>query len=154
MTYRPNPGYQASSRSSRNQNINSVETQHEPGSLADDVNFAATTHHFPSVTGAAMGNRKALSFSGIIFGGGGGAVTLTVWATNDEDTTSGDWVNITKRGLREDGSSGHSSITAASGVTEIFAFDFDNLNYEFYYIEAVCATATNTIIIKERKKAL
>jgi len=156
MTYRPNPGYQVASQSSRNDDIRRDRDMALPENLVDTTNLAIATHEYPSATGAAMLPSKDLSLTGKIIDING-TVTVTVWATNDEDLAAGDWHNVTYAGYRTDGhlpATGNASITVTNG-TEEFAIDFDNLNYDYYKVQVICAgSATNTVIVKQRKKAL
>ena len=156
MTYRPDLGFQTASKSSRVDNIRTVEDKALPENLVDTTNLAIGTHNYPSVTGAAMIPSKDMSLTGKIITAAGGTINITVWATNDEDLAAGDWHNVTRGGYRpDDDTSGNANITSTGVNTEKFAIDFDNLNYDYYYVEVeVLVSAVNTVVIKQRKKAL
>jgi len=121
-------------------------------SLIDTTNQGIATYYYPSANGASMYGYKDLSLTGK-FIDADGTVTMTVCAMNDTDLAAGDWIDITPAGYRADNNStGNTSITVTNG-TVTFAFDFDNLNYDRFRVKLVqAASATNTHIIKMRRK--
>jgi len=154
--FETDPTIQDASRSSRVDNIRTAEDKALPENLVDTTNLAIATYHYPSATGAAMLPSKDLSLTGKIITAAGGIINITVWATNDEDLATGDWHDVTLSGWRTDLGTGlHANITSTGVNTEKFAIDFDNLNYNHYYVEVeVLGSAVNTLVIKQRKKAL
>lgn len=136
----------------RVQETNSLDTKFTATSIIDTTNVAADTAYYPSATGSSMDNYKDLSFSGK-FIDADGTVTLTIEATDDEDTTNADWIDVTELGLLDNNTSTNASITVTNG-TITFAMKFDNFNFSYYRYKLVNDGATNTIIIKERKKTL
>lgn len=152
------PTIQDASKSKRVGDIRPVENKAITESLVDTTNLSHVTgtFYYPSSTGAAMLPFKDLSLTGKIIGDATpGTVTLTVEVTNDEDRAAGDWIDITMGGYRpDDDTSGNASITVSNG-TETFAIDFDNLNYSYYRVKVViAASSTNTVVVKQKKKAL
>jgi len=84
-----------------------------------------------------------------------GTMTLSIEATNDEDTTNADWIDISLLGI--DGKTGKNVIAAAMTVTNgtlTFGIEYNNLNYSNIRVKMVNNGATNTAIIKSRRKAL
>jgi hypothetical protein len=129
-----------------------LNTQHISNSLVDTTNVTAATHYYPSSTGATMDGYKDLSCSGKLIDADG-TLTLSLEAMNDEDTSSGDWKEVE---LYNDDSTVRAAvqnITVTNG-TLIFAVSANNLNYRYYRWVVVASGATNTVILKERKKAL
>ena len=153
MTWFGDPTNQKASNSKRVDNIRTAEDKALPESLVDTTNLAIATYHYPSATGAAMLPSKDLSFTGKIIDADG-TVTVTFEGTNDEDLATADWIDFTPMGTRTDlGTMGHASIAVTNG-TLTFGMDFDEVNYDYYRVQVICAdSATNTVIIKQRKKA-
>lgn len=119
-------------------------------SLLDAVNIPATTNYYPSTTGISMDGYKDMSLTGK-FIDADGTMTLTVEATNDEDTTNADWVQI--YGYDSKGNALVNQVTITNG-TVTYALSFDDLNYSYIRVVMVNNGATNTGIIKMRRKAL
>ena len=156
--FETDPTIQDASRSKRTDPIAPVEDKPIAETVVDTTNLSHVTgtFYYPSATGAAMLPWKDLSFTGKIIGDATpGTVTITFQGTNDEDLVTGDWHDVTPGGYRpDDDTSGNASITVSNG-TETFAIDFDNFNYEHYRVKVVIgASSTNTVIIKQRRKAL
>lgn len=121
-------------------------------SLVDTTNIAAATNYYPSSTGMSMDGFSALSVSGKIIDADN-TTTLTIEAMNDEDTASGDWIDVTK--CFNDDNAGvatsiGASITVTSG-TKTFAISRSMFNYTYFRFKLVTADATNTVIIKTRR---
>ncbi len=117
--------------------------------LVDTTNITAATHYYPSESGGVMNTWKDGSLSGK-FIDADGTLTLTLEVTNDEDT-AGDWIqayfyddknNITTN-----------SITVTNG-TLTFLASLNNNNFRRYRWVVTASGATNTVILKHRKKAL
>ncbi len=122
-------------------------------SLVDTTNIAAATNYYPSSTGMSMDGYKDMSLTGKIIEGDAVTDTIEVQATDDEDTTNADWITI--YGYRLDTNALANSITTGGAAgTYTFAWEFANLNYSYYRVKLVTADATNTVIIKMRRKSL
>lgn len=119
-------------------------------SLVDTTNVSAATHYYPSATGATMNTWKDLSLTGK-FIDADGTLTLTLEVTNDEDTTSGDWNGAYFYDDELDAAV--TSKTVTNG-TELFSLSANNNNFRYYRWVVVASGATNTVILKSRKKAL
>ena len=123
-------------------------------SLVDTTNSSGTVY-YPSSTGMSMDGYRSASFSGK-FIDADNTTTMTIEATNDEDTTSGDWQDVTicfnndKAGVA---TSIGASIVATSATTN-FAISREDFNYSYFRVKVVYGDATNTSIIKLRRKAM
>jgi hypothetical protein len=125
----------------------------------DTTNETATTHYYPSATGQTQDGYSDFSATIKVIDGDG-TVTITLEGTNDEDTTSGDWHDITTA-LGCDASNnpayrnttGNLSYTVTNG-TMTLALSAPRLNYASVRWVAVFSGATNTSILKGRVKAL
>ena len=122
-------------------------------SLIDTTNVAAATGYYPSDTGMSMDGFKDMSLTGKLIEGDAVTDTISVEATNDEDTTNADWIQV--YGLRTDTNASSNLITTAGVAgTYTFAWDFDNFNYSYFRVKLITADSTNTVIIKCRRKSL
>jgi hypothetical protein len=115
-----------------------------------NVAGAPTDHYYPGATGATMDGRKDLSISGKLVITTD-TLTLSVEAMNDEDTASGDWIQV--YGYDDKNNTTANSWTVTNG-TLTFAISFNNMNYRYYRVKLNATGATNTVIIKGRTKAL
>lgn len=113
----------------------------------DGTNLAAGTNYYPSSTGASMDGYKNMSLTGKLIDADN-TTTITVEATNDEDATNADWIQV--YGYDTKNNSTVNSIAAAS-TTTTFAIDFDNFNYNYFRVKIVTGDSTNTIIVKQRR---
>ncbi len=123
-------------------------------SLVDTTDVAAATNYYPSATGMSLGGYKDFSLSGKMIDADG-TMTLSLQATNDEDTTNADWIDITLSGI--DGKTGINVIASAltlTNATLTFGVEWKNLNYSSVRVVMINDGATNTAIIKSRRKAL
>lgn len=146
-------GYDVGTDSQKIFEVSPISQQFVSESLVDTTNLAADTNYYPSATGATMDGYQDISLTGK-FIDGDGTVTLTIEAMNDEDTTSGDWIDVTKAWYdAENNTTGNASYTVTNG-TLTFALDADNFNYRYYRVVVVNNGATNTVIVKSRRKAL
>jgi hypothetical protein len=116
----------------------------------DTTNLAAATNYYPSATGFSMNGFKDFSLSGK-FIDADGTFTLTVEAMNDEDTSSGDWIQV--YGYDDKNNTTTNSWTVTNG-TLTYAISFNNMNYQNVRVKIVNDGATNTAICKGRRKAL
>lgn len=135
-------------------NLTPESSKYVQDSLVDTTNVAAATNYYPSSTGMSMDGYKDFSLSGK-FIDADGTMTLSIEATNDEDTTNADWIDISLLGI--DSKTGINVITSAMTVTNgtlTFGIEYNNLNYSNIRVKMVNNGATNTAIIKARRKAL
>jgi hypothetical protein len=135
-------------------NLTPESSKYVQDSLVDTTNVAAATNYYPSSTGMSMDGYKDFSLSGK-FIDADGTMTLSIEATNDEDTTNADWIDISLLGI--DSKTGINVITAAMTVTNgtlTFGIEYNDLNYSNIRVKMVNDGATNTAIIKARRKAL
>ena len=139
-------GYDTSSDANKSFEVAPLSSQYIPESLVDTTNVSAATHTYD----VAMNNSRDLSISGKLIDADG-TLTLTVWAMNDEDTTSGDRIQI--YGYDDQNNTTANSWTVTNG-TLTFAISFNNCNYTHIRAQVVASGATNTVILKSRKKAL
>jgi len=129
---------------------NSLDEKYLNESYVDTTNVAAATNYYSASTGAIMDGWRDLSLSGK-FIDADGTVTLTLEVMNDEDTASGDWIQVY---FRDDKNNVNvNSITVTNG-TVTFAISAPNNSFRYYRWVVVTSGATNTIILKNRKKAL
>lgn len=119
-------------------------------SILDATNITAATNYYPSSTGMSMDGFKDMSITGK-FIDADGTMTMTVEASNDEDSATADWVQI--YGFDTKNNAIVNSWTITNG-TLTFAIDFDNLNYSLFRIVMINNGSTNTGIIKMRRKSL
>jgi hypothetical protein len=73
---------------------------------------------------------------------------MTFEATNDEDTTNADWVQVYFYDNKNDV---FVSQYAINNATLTFACMLNGLNYSNYRVKIVDASSTNTYIVKARK---
>lgn len=130
--------------------VNPLSDQYLEQSLVDTTNVSADTHYYPATTGNLLGGFKDISFSGKLIDADG-TLTVTVEVTNDEDSTNADWIQVY---IYDDkNNSVVNSITVTNG-TLTFGLSANNINYRSYRVKVVASGATNTVIVKERRKAL
>jgi len=148
-------GYDAGTDSQKVFEVSPVNQQFVSESLVDTTNVS--TDSYPSTTGATMDGYSDLSLTGQMIEAGGESLTLTVEATNDEDTAAGIWIDVTPAGYRaDDNTTGNASIIANAGSGTVnFALDFDNFNYRYYRVTVTATdSANNTLSLKARRKAI
>jgi len=119
-------------------------------SLLDTTNIAAADNYYPSATGMSMDGYKDMSVTGK-FIDADGTMTMTVEATNDEDTTNADWVQVYGYDAKNNTTVNSWAVT---NDTLTFAACFDNFNFSNFRVKMVNGGATNTGIIKIRRKSL
>jgi hypothetical protein len=127
-----------------NQNPDSIN--YISDSILDTINVIAGTHYYLM----NMNGYKDLSITGK-FIDVDSIITMTLEATNDEDTTNADWIQVYGYDSKNDIMT--NSIICSSETTT-FAWDFDNLNYSYFRIKVINTDNTNTMIIKIRRKSL
>ena len=117
-------------------------------SIVDTVNVAASTlvapTYYPSVTGMAMDGYRHLSFTGKYIDTVAG--TIFIDATNDEDTTLGDWIQQSFKDTASDTTV--NSYTTTNGVLSI---KLDNFNFSNFRVRMITGSSSNTVIIKARR---
>jgi hypothetical protein len=123
-----------------------ISNRYVQDSLVDTTNTAAATTYFPATTGQAMDGYKDLSFSGKFITTG--TLTMTLEASNDEDTTNADWIQVYGYDNKNDVFINTYSIT---NTTLTFALTLNSFNYSNYRIKVIDTSSTNTYIIKARK---
>ena len=140
-----------STKSGRIQEISSLDQMFLNGSVnVDTTNVSAATHYYPSATGSTMNGYKDQSMTGK-FIDGDGTLTLTLEVSNDEDSATADWNGAYF--YDDELNSTVSSKTVTNG-TELFTLSCNNNNFRLYRWVVIASGATNTVILKERKKAL
>jgi hypothetical protein len=123
-------------------------------SLLDTTNIAAATNYYPSSLGMSMDGYKDASLSGK-FIDADGTMTMSIEVTNDEDQTNADWIDASlscgdvKTGINVIAS----ALTVTNG-TLTFGLSLENLNFSYFRVKMVNDGATNTGIIKLRRKSL
>ncbi len=143
-------GYSASSNADRVEEVDPLDQHYVGDSLVDTTNISAATHYYPSATGMSIDSYKDLSVSGK-FIDADGTLTLTIEMMNDEDTTSGDWIQV--YAYDDKNNTTTNSWTVTNG-TLTFANSFNEANYKHARVKVVASGATNTVIVKARRKAL
>ena len=142
------PAYDSGQDAFRQGEINPLSDHYAATSLVDTTNVSATTHYYPSSTGGVMDGYSDLSVSGK-FIDADGTMTMTVEMMNDEDSSSGDWIQV--YGYDDKNNTTTNSWSVTNG-TLTFAISFKDANYKRYRVALVASGATNTAIIKQRKK--
>jgi hypothetical protein len=145
--------YSAAANAFRFYEIDGIPNQVYEDSLADTTNVGAAAVNYPSDDGLLMYGCRDFSLTGKLIDADA-TLTIKVFATNDEDPTpaSRDFVQL--YGYRSDTNTIVNSISCPS-TTVTFAWDFDNLNYKYVRVNFdPGGGATNTVILKARRKAL
>ena len=151
MTFITNAAYNSVSQANRNVEQDPIDQRYTNQVVDVDVtDLAAATNYYPSATGFSMDGYKDFSLSGT-FVDADETVTLTVEATNDEDTAGADWIQV--YGYDDKNNLVATSWTVTNG-TITFAISFNNMNYQHVRVVVINGGATNTIIVKGRRKAL
>lgn len=144
-------GYDTATDSMKQFEVSPLDQHYVEESLVDTTNLAAAAAYYPASTGALVGAYKDFSFTGKFIEGAGETITMLVQGMNDEDTASGDWITV--YGYRDDANSTVASVVATN-ATVTYSWSFNNFNYKYYRIVVTPDSATNTAIVKLRKKAL
>lgn len=143
--------YDPGTTADKSAEVSPLDQHYIEESLVDTTNVAAAAQYYPASTGALVGNHKDFSFTGKFIEGAGETITMLVQGMNDEDTASGDW--ITLYGYRDDLNSTTASVVATNQTTT-YSWSFNDFNYKYYRVVVTPDSATNTAIVKLRKKAL
>jgi len=148
----PTKAYDSTNDAIYSEDISPLNEQYQLLNTLDTTNLGADTHYYPSTSGYDMDGYKDLSFTGK-FIDADGTVTLTIEASNDEDSTATnrDWVAIQFYDCNA--ASDASSVTVTNG-TITFAIDLENVIFKYVRAVIVNDGATNTVIVKGRRKAL
>lgn len=139
-------GYDTSSDSVKGFEVAPIWSQYVSESLVDTTNVSAATHDYL----VPMGGYGDYSISGK-FIDADGTLTLKVYMMNDEDTSGGDWVQVYGY---DDKNNVTTNVWTVTNGTLTFAISFNSANYTHVKNEVVASGATNTVILKSRKKAL
>jgi len=142
-------GYTWATNSLRTEEIDPLSQQYVNTSLVDTTNVSAATHYYPSSTGGTMDGYADQSLTGK-FIDADETLTLTLEVTNDEDT-AGDWNPIY---FYDDELNATVTNKTVTNGTELFSLSVNNNNFRRYRWVVVAGGDTNTVILKERKKAL
>ena len=135
-------------------NLTPESSKYVQDSLVDTTNVVAATNYYPSSTGMSMDGYKDFSLSGK-FIDADGTMTLSIEATNDEDTTNATWIDCSLSCT--DIKTGINVIAAALTVTNgtlTFGLSLENFNFSYFRVKMVNDGATNTAEIKLRRKSL
>lgn len=142
--------YSQADDSIRTAEINPLSLQVVEESLVDTTAVAASQQWYPSSTGMAILGYKNLSLTGkYIEDTAGITSTITCWASNDEDTAAGDWIQI--YGYDSKNNVYVNQMQQVGIGTLTFSWDFDNINYRYVRIGVLPGDASNTVIIKCRR---
>jgi len=144
-------GYDTATDSMKQFEVSPLDQHYVEESLVDTTNLAAAAAYYPASTGALVGAYKDFSFTGKFIEGVGETITMLVQGMNDEDTASGDWITV--YGYRDDANTTVASVVATN-ATVTYSWSFNNFNFKYYRIVVTPDSATNTAIVKLRKKAL
>lgn len=142
--------YDASNTANRSEIINRKGDTLADDDLVDTTNVTAATHYYPSSTGLTMDGYRDYSLSGK-FIDADGTLTLTIEGMNDEDTTSGDWIQLYAYDDKNDIVTNSWTITNS---TLTFAISLNNCNYRYLRFAVVASGGTNTVILKGRRKEI
>lgn len=134
----------------QHERLNPESANYFPESLVDTTNVATGSAYYPSSTGAALGGKKDLSFTGK-FIDADGTVTMSVEMMNDEDTASGDFVRVYGYDDKNNVTVNNWKVTNG---TLTFACSFNNVNFDRYRVLIENGGNSNTNIVKSRQKAL
>ena len=142
--------YTIATDSKRVEEIDPLDQKYVPGNLVDTTNVSAATHYYPSATGSTMDGFQDQSMTGK-FIDADGTLTLTLEVSNDEDSTNADWNGAY---FYDDELNATVNTKTVTNGTELFSLSCNNNNFSLYRWVVVASGATNTVILKERKKAL
>jgi len=143
--------YDPGTTADKSSEISPLDQHYIEESLVDTTNLTASAKYYPASTGALVGPHKDFSFTGKFIEGAAETITMLVQGMNDEDTAAGDW--ITLYGYRDDLNSTVASVVATNQTTT-FSWSFNDFNYKYYRVVVTPDSATNTAIVKLRKKSL
>ena len=144
-------GYNWSTQKVGTSESDPLDEHYSNGSVdIDTTNVSAATHYYPSATGGTMDGFKDQSLSGK-FIDADGTLTLTLQVSNDEDSTNADWNDAY---FYDDELNATVATKTVTNGTELFTLSCNNNNFRRYRWVVVASGATNTVILKERKKAL
>jgi hypothetical protein len=127
-----------------------LDQQYVNESLVDTTNVAATTHYYPSSSGDTMDGYKDMSLTGKLIDADG-TLTLSLECMNDEDTAAGDWNSVY---FYDDVANANVLTQTVTNGTITFAVSANNNNFRRFRWGVTASGATNTVILKQRRKAL
>lgn len=129
----------------------SLDTHFENNSIdVDTTNLAVDTYYYPNDEGSVMDTYKDQSATGKLIDADE-TLTLTLEVSNDEDAPNADFKQV--KMWDDNAGALIDSITVTNG-TEVFVVSMPNNNFRRYRWKLVVGGNTNTVILKERKKAL
>lgn len=114
----------------------------------DTTNVTAATTYYPSSLWVAMDQYKHMSLTGK-FIDADNKIVMTVEATNDEDQTNADRVQVYC--TRNWNNALEENQWTASNGTLTFALTFQDFNFQYFRVKVVNLDNTNTCIIKIRQ---
>jgi len=127
-----------------------LDQHYENTDLVDTTNISAATHYYPASTGDTMDGYQDQSITGK-FIDADGTLTLTLEVSNDEDSASADWNSVY---FYDDANNSTVNGLTVTNNTLLISASANNNNFRRYRWAVVASGATNTVILKERKKAL
>jgi len=145
-----NKGYHAANTAFRGEIINRKGDSVPDDDLVDTTNVTAASHYYPSSSGLLMEGYRDYSVSGKLIDADG-TLTLTIEGMNDEDTTSGDWIQLYAYDDKNNVTTNSWSVTNG---TLTYAISLNNCNYKYLRVVVVANGATNTVIVKGRRKEI
>ena len=122
--------------------------------LVNGTVASGSPNYYPSTTGMSMDGFKDLVLSGYIVEGDNVTDTIEVQVTNHEaPTVDADWFTVYAYNMV---SNTWVNIITTGGTagTYTYVLKFDDLNLTFFRVKLTTADATNTIVIRSRRKAL
>lgn len=127
-----------------------LNTKYVADSIIDTTNQATGLAYYPSASGMSHDGFKDLSLTGQFICASG---TITAWleVTNDEVAATGDFRKI----YAYDAMNGMvvNQLSLTNGTLN-YALEYKDINYSFVRVAVYPTSATNTIIVKMRRKAL
>lgn len=143
-------GYDLTTNSNMFTNIAPDSQKYVQDSLVDTTNVAAGTTYYPSSDSTGlMDGYRSFSLSGKLVDANG-TITVSVLASNEEDSTSVLSDAVTIYGYDTANNTLVNSISVTSD-TKYFNWHFDDLNNSNVIVKLVTSTSDNTITLKSRR---
>ena len=150
MSFKTQTAYTPATDSARFAETKPISLEVIDESLVDTTDVAAATNYYPSSSGLLMLGFGDISVTGK-FIDADGTVTLSAEVTNDEIPATADWVTVY---AWDDKNNVNANSWTVTNGTLTFAISFNNCNFRYVRFVVVNSGATNTIILKIRRKAL
>ncbi len=141
-------GYTPGTTSNRAEEIDPLPSKKLLDDLVDTTDISAATHYYPSATGGIMDGFTDYSLTGKLIDADG-TLTLTLEVSNDETAAGADWVPVY---FYDDELNVLALQKTVTNGTELLALSLNNNNFRLYRWVVVASGATNTVILKGRKK--